>query len=319
MNYVTHLIENHLPETDILNRKDRLPARRCREDCAVLDARDPDRMLAFRGRIEPCGALFSSAFGVSGEDMHFLRAHSTECRPLLLGGSHAPLLILNDLTESAGVLLALSPRLDGAAFLRALTEQGLSPLLAPSLQGRTGPAHQADPLAAELVSEWFFYLTRIFSPRSPLGLCTRGMLIANFTGCHTESVGLPVSESTLSSNTWQRVAAFLLCVFLTLRRCNGTICAHAGGESADAPTLRVSLDGDAEQTLDNLCELSDAPFLSHPAFRDFRILRTRDGICMEAVLPDIEASAALRTSHCRQALRTIRLFFSEETLIDTHG
>lgn len=313
MNKIAKHIESYIPEMEHLNIKEALPARLCREDCAVLDASSPDRVLAYRGRTEIGGESFSSAFGISRADMRFLTEQLGHCDAIVVGGARTPILILCGLIDAAGVLLALSPHVERDAFLRALEEVGAEVAPAPSLQHVNVSAHRSDADTAELISEWSFYFSRIFSADPSIGLCTRGMLIANFTGCPAMLGELAIPTPALPPRALQCTSAFLLCTLLTLRHCDGEVSARTDGDGADAPTLCVSLQADAEQSRSNLSELSGARFLSHHGFRHLRVFRTPDGICLETELPSHRSAELLHSEVCLPSTPKFVLLFQKIT------
>lgn len=312
MNKITRSVESYIPEMKHLNTKKALPARLCREDCAVLDAHSPEHILAYRGRAELGGDSFSSAFGVSHADMRFLTEQLGRRDAIVVDGSKAPILVLCGLIDAAGILPALSPHVERDAFLRALEEIGVEVALAPSLRHVKPSAHRSDTDAAELISEWRFYFSRIFSADPSIGLCTRGMLIANFTGCPAMLGELAVPNPSLPPRALQCVSAFLLCTLLTLRRCDGEISAHTDN-GADAPTLCVSLQADAEQSRSNLSELAGASFLTHHGFRHLRVFRNRDGICLETELPSHRSAELLHSEVCLPSVPKFVLLFQKIT------
>lgn len=315
-------IESYVPEINLLDRKDRFPARLCREDCAVLDAAAPDRMLACRLGRGSNDTTFSSTFGVCAEDMRFLHTHLAPRRLLILGGARAPILVSADLLDSAGVLLALSPeRADPAAFLRALTEvlSDVPILLAPSLQEIPFSAHASDPRLTELICEWRFYCSRICSNRTEIGLRTRAMLIANFTGCHTETDSVPVEKLSLPLGEWRSVAAFLLCVFLDLRQQSGEIASSVDSTERHTPAFRVSVRTPAAAAHTGLRAWTCASFLSHPAFQRFRASWTPDGLCFEVSLLPAAPSGHLRTDLASPKTSKLVFFFQKITQNDLNS
>ena len=313
MNKITKPIESYIPEMEHLNTKETLPARLCREDCAVLDARSPERILAYRGRTETDGESFSSAFGVSRADMRFLTEQLGHRDAIVVDGTRTPILILCGLIDAAGVLLALSPHVNRDAFLRAQAELGMDIALAPSLRHVNPSAHRLDTDAAELISEWNFYFSRIFSADPSIGLCTRGMLIANFTGCHAMLGELAIPTPALPPRALQCTSAFLLCTLLTLRHCDGEISAHTNANQAQTPTLCVSLQANAEQSRSNLSELAGARFLTHHGFRHLRIFRNPDGICLETEFPSHPSAELLHSAVCLPSTPKFVLLFQKIT------
>jgi hypothetical protein len=317
------LIDSYSPESDRLDLKDHFPARLCREDCAVLDAADAEHVLACRSRAldgmtHPAPLNFSELFGISAEDMRFLREHAAPRRLILLGGKRAPVLVSCDLLESASVLLALSPHsAPSAPLIRALStavsDHELLP--APSLSRQVASAHRIDEKTNDLVAEWRFYAAHIGSERFAVGLRTRAMLIANFVGCHVESSALGGTDAPISSMSRQRLSAFLLCALLSFRTRESALSADTTcNRPENAPAFRFSLmregeepqaalhradaarSGDDRAAFDPALAPPDAAFLSHPAFRGLGISRAPDGSLLSLSLPNEEASALLHAT-----------------------
>lgn len=295
-------VDSYLPEIGLLAEKSGFSARLCREDCAIVSAADPSRVLACRCRAasgqapDPAACNPASLFGISASDLQLLKENLAPRRLLVLGGSPSPVLISCDLLESAGVLLMLAPhQTDTGAFLRALTALASDTelLIAPSLRRASASAHQTDAAIEELVSEWVFYASRIGAESERIGLCTRAMLIANFTGCHTETADPNADRLHLSQSICHRLSAFLLCAMLTLRGQNGNTCAQPTDASNAAPAFRLSLLRAEAEENNRTDALAHAPFLSHPEFRDLGIKDTPQGICFSFSLPRESTPALL--------------------------
>jgi len=292
-------IDSYIPEPELLAEKTAFCGRLCREDCAILDAASPDRVLAYRCRTETVEHRFSTLFGVRAADMRFLRSSLAPHRLLVLSGRSAPVLVSCDLLDSTGLLLALSPhQADTGSFLRALTTTATESkiLLSPTLRCSAITAHRDDPEVEGLLSEWAFYASRIVSGRAELGLCTRAMLIANFVGYPIRATDWSAEKLSLPTAVWHRLSALLLCVFLTFRQQNGALRADSLDSAPDSLALRLSLRPADREPHHRNCspELACAAFLSHPALRDLCVWRTPSGLCLSFKLP--RASASLQMS-----------------------
>ena len=312
--------DSYLPEIDLLAQKKSFSARHCREDCAVVSAVDPSRVLACRcriasGRSPDPAATPTSLFGIPASDLQFLKSHLAPHRLLVLAGSPSPVLVSCDLLEAAEVLLMLSPhQADADALLRALTVRlaNTEILISPSLCQISPTAHRNDPQIEELILEWMFYASRIGAEQERIGLRTRAMLIANFTGCRTEVAEPCEDELSLSRVVCHRVSAFLLCALLTLRDRDGD--PHTPSDTANevAPAFRLSLLQSDHQEETRTEPPLGAPMLAHSEFQGLRAWLTPQGIRFAFSLPR-EAMPALFCTEPSQDNAELVLIFEKIT------
>ena len=145
-----------------------------------------------------------------------------------------------------------------------------------------------DDALLEQLRELFFYLNS-FCYQYPFshGLFTGSLRIAHFVGCRLECDPLPFDEHCLDSKEQTRLAAFLLCVFLTLRRRIDELYAELYADSAPLFRYRICA---VTRSEDFLCDRSsnetvDVPdFLSLSCFRDFQFSVSDGSIRFDALL-----------------------------------
>lgn len=283
-------IRSYLPEIDLLKDKHGVGARILHEDCVVLDVQNGYRVIACRGEGLEIGAHFPSLCGLSDSDMSFWEAALCRHRRVLFNTTRGAALCFSELAENAGVLIVLLLHLSATDFLSALRSAEHNDIaVSPSLLSQPLPSAGYSFETREILDELFFYMDRILANRD-IGIMTRSLLIANFTGCQIDSSPLPVEHPPLSRTDEVRLTAFLFCVFLSLRSKNGNITATGvtHGDSTKAFRYRISVTtasngtSSAKKKAANPLEL---PFLTLPAFCDFSATVSENGIVLHAALP----------------------------------
>ena len=278
----------YIPESLLTEEKQELARRVCREDCLIVDPSNGFRILTSRGSTAMQGDLLNKRFAIPPSEMRFLRnALSKHTRILLTGGSSRALLVFADLLRASGILLVLAPHADASAVARLLNHLGRSEFAVSPALSRVSPVpHNTDGDVYEQLTELFFYLDRILSPSPRFGLRTKTHLIANFAGCILDDVAVPLDALSCPPAECERLVAFLLCAFLSLRARDRGVSAKT--DEAEQSVLRYRVEPIADGDGRNVPPC-DFPFLSLPAFRHFTVL-SADG---EA--PTLEARLNLST------------------------
>ena len=286
-------ISSFVPENLLLDGKDAHSCRPCREDCILLNANNHFSPVAFRGSFFDCDGDFFSYVGVSPSDLALLPSELHAHPRMLLPTPSGSLLLLGDLMPTTGLLLVIRPHLpadcSAASLLSALSmigETDFLPFPSVSLEASTSPF--PDDALLEQMRGLFFYLNS-FCTRYPFssGLFTGSLRIARFVGCRLECGPLPFDEHHLDSEEQTRLAAFLLCVFLKLRRKIDQLCADLCADSELLFRYRVCAvsKSDALSSAFSNRETADIPdFLRLPCFRDFRFSVSDGSIRFDALL-----------------------------------
>lgn len=281
-------LHSYIPELSMLETKHRDGTRAVHEDCAVVDAASGYRILAGRGEQITPEATLPALCGLTKSDIALLETALCKHHRILLKGKRRTVLIFADMLQETGTLIAILPHAGATAFRRALTLTGHHDLVCiPSFPEPS--ATDTDEEVCEQVEELFFYMDRILLRHDGVGIWTRSLLIANFTGCKLENVALPVENPPISAADEARLTVFLFCVFLTLRQKNGQVSAKSVQplQANEAYSYQVVLTptDPPRQKRSAKEENTDFPFLSLPAFYDFSA-RISDGrAILEAILP----------------------------------
>ncbi len=293
-------VASFLPEAQILNQINGSCCRLCHEDCAVLDARHGNVCLAFRGLgPRPDGDYFRG-LGIGETDLDFLRSAISTSSRVLLPSFAGPILVFPEWMEQTGLLIAIRPDLPkdvGAEELLSLLHRiGREDFLpSPSVRAFAGMPSEHLPLCEQL-RELFFYADAIFCA-APFrsGLLNGSVRIASFAGCQPESRFFSAQEELRTPTEQVFLAAFLLCVFLTLRQ--QTVCACAEtfpvscASGSDSP-LQYSVRFLAAPH-ESIASKHSAPlplvarelsFLNAPCFSEMQVSFSEDGVRFDTEL-----------------------------------
>ncbi|MBQ8431525.1 MAG: hypothetical protein IJX28_01445 [Clostridia bacterium] len=294
-------LHSYVPEAEQLEHKQRPTSRELWEDLAVLDAGNAYRILAARGEDFTVGEDFFLRCPIPTEHRPLLAALSPRSPRLLLPTRDGrTLLLFAEGAALTGLVLAVRLPLPPTATLRALHFLNSDDLLFPAaLSPKKDPSPRVeDEEVCRRLSEVLYYLNRILAPGSRVGLWTRCLLIANFTGCPLDRASLPTQVPPLGDYDEARLRFFLLCAFLSLRGSAGSIGARGDALplSPATPLYRCRV------TLSPTEPLADAtppiaapiPFLTAPCFADLLTVTDEKGLRMEVALP---------VSHNREGLR----------------
>ena len=288
----------YVPESLLTDEKQDRARRVCHEDFLIVDPADGFRVLVSRSRSPMQGKRLDKLFAIPSSEIQFLRnALSKSTRVLLMGGDSRALLVFGDLLRASGILLVLSPHADALAVARLLRHMGRSELaVSPALSQVSPIPHSGDDEVYEQLTELFFYLDRILSQSPRLGLRTKTHLIANFAGCILDDVAVPLDSLTCSSLERDRLIAFLLCAFLSLRTHDRGVSAKT--DDGDLPVLRYRVEPISDEN-GNDTPLLDFPFLSLPAFRHFAMCQTNGTPTLEAHLTLASKDGTVRAGSLR--------------------
>ncbi len=288
----------YVPESLLTDEKQDRARRVCHEDFLIVDPANGFRILVSRGRSPMQGKRLDKLFSIPASEMKFLRsALSKSTHVLLMGGNSRALLVLGDLLRASGVLLVLSPHADAHAVARLLGHMGRSDFAVSPAFSQVSPVpHSGDDEVFSQLTELFFYLDRILSPSPRFGLRTKTHLIANFAGCILDDVAVPLDALTCSPLESERLVAFLLCAFLSLRTHDRGVSAKT--DDRELPALRYRIEPITDETGSDAPSL-ELPFLSLPAFRRFAMRKTNGTPALEAHLNLSSKDDSLRAGALR--------------------
>ncbi len=307
--------ESYVPEAAAFADKGLCEARAFCEDCALLDTANGYRTVAFRGRDPGLGESFFQHMALPAEEIGFLERALAENRRTLLRGARGAVLIFPELLQATGLLLAVCPHAEPEAFFRALLYMGRQEIcFSPSYQACRTAHSAADEQVFAAASSLFFSLDRILS-NDTKALPIKCRLIASFAGYRPAAAAEPLRAlSTPSTADSARLVAFWLCVFLTLRRQNGSLTAERQAPAfSDTETLcRIEITDLPEQA--HKPKKALPRFWELPAFRDFSVAEENGHIVLEAAFRDPRKSPlALFSPHAApQHTLRITLSFSAE-------
>ena len=274
----------YVPEIDFTNEKALIPLRTHCEDISVINPADQFRILAHRPCLVGKDLTLPTLWAIPAEELVFLNtALSSHSRIALFADGHA-VLILGELHDASGVLLAVRPRISPTALRRYADTCCLGDLVfSPAFPL---PATSLSDEELEQMDELNYYLGQILKPRGEVGLATLTWRVANFVGCRLEHIDLPVEEPLLAEAQIKRLTAYLLCVFLHLHTLGGDV--SATDVTADTPQFRCRVeyvDPNAAPSNDRLLQLASLDFHKLPAFSDFVIRRQEERLILDAHLP----------------------------------
>lgn len=276
-------IKAYVPEFLMTDGKQENAVRVCREDCFIVDPADRFRILGWRTDTPVTAQHLTAARVLPTSELHFLESALTRSRRvLLMGRDRRPFLVFGELLPTTGILTVLSPYADAADVARMLHRMGRTDFaVTPSLGEISHMPSPEDDALYEQLCELFFYTDRMFAPAAQIGLRTRTHLIANFAGCVLDDVAVPLDSLACSDAEQDRLIAFLLCAFLSLRTQDGGVSART--DATEPPLLRYRIEPIAEPKKTS----SEAvfPFLSLPTFQRFAVLTDENGVrALEAYL-----------------------------------
>ena len=283
-------ISSYVPEAVLLDGKDGATCRVCREDCAVLDARNGYAVVAYRGHTPLLGSDFFSYARLDDSEYLFMQSASKTHARLLLNSSRGALLIFADHLEQTGLITVLLPNLqdvsNAAPSLRhALARIDRSDVLvSPSITERRLPLNAK---LCEWLEEQFFYIDAFLIPR-PLsnGFYRAASCIARFAGCRLGCAYTATDKQDVHPDDQIRFADFLLCTLLTLRQRDTAVSAKNVTDTVGAESVEYVICAASTQTapLDGNRSREAFPFLACECFSDFGISMENETFCLHAPL-----------------------------------
>ena len=118
-----------------------------------------------------------------------------------------------------------------------------------------------------------------------------------------DDVSVPLDAIACSTAEQDRLIAFLLCAFLSLRRQDGGVSAHA--DTKETTLLRYRIEPIAEKIVVQASK-SEFPFLALHSFRNFAVLTDENGTtALEAYLHPTDQGGKL----CANSPRLVGLRF----------
>ena len=155
-------VSSFVPESLLLDGKNALSCRPCREDCALLDTNRAFTPVAFRGAFFACDDFFSRV-GVSLSELTLLTSELRTHPRMLLPTASGSLLLFGELLQTTGLLLVIRPHLpancSAVSLLSALSMIGETYFaLPPSVSLKAASFSSFDDALLEQLRELFFYL-----------------------------------------------------------------------------------------------------------------------------------------------------------------
>lgn len=226
---MSQTVRGYVPEKYSFAEKDSLALRELFEACALLDAENAFQPVAYRGR-----QIADLLDRVGGADMAFLQAHCKTHRFLLLDLPQGRLLICSDWLNSTGLLLAVLLQCEVQVILQSMrfAALGEAVVCAPSVEHKR--VRKADLDLCERLKDHLISLTRILSANPDVCIRSHVRLISDFAGCRTHTQTNEELRLSLLPYDFQRLSAFLLCTFLTLRTKTGSV--DVIGKRDDVPS-----------------------------------------------------------------------------------
>ncbi|MBQ9132213.1 MAG: hypothetical protein IJX62_07065 [Clostridia bacterium] len=314
-----HLFRSYVPELSLLEEKQTGGVWVYEEACALLD-RATLTPLAYRGdQGDVPGSPADFAAFPPEEQAFFIHALDSN-QHFTLHGRQGTLIVLRHLEPATGLLLALRYGVEGGArqhLLRNARQMGfaLSPACQRLCHGGSLREQEQHLAAGERLKQ----LCGLLTPRSVQVLPQRILHLASFAGISLDVSHLPLFPSQLSTAQQNRLLAFLLCLFFTLRRQNGRLDLEELEKAPDAPPAQAG-----ERPLGfrmEWCRIPPIPngvsraatpapilplALTRPCFSDFHVTVGPEGLAVELTLPTpVSSFRAGDASRPRLLLRLI--------------
>ena len=279
----THTVNSYLPESAFLEGKQRLGARICREDCAVIDVLQNYTILASRGFDLPIGADFRRLVGMKKSTERALSKLLQTNQQIILSADGKPWFLFGQWLKSSGILLAIRPNCLFCAIPEALSVLNHSDFVFLSTASDEKPSSEDCKTAYEVLTDILYQVSYLIHRDDT---CTADRLIAHVAAF----AGYRVDFETVSalagfradSQTMQRIVPFLLCSFLYLRGKNGSLTAEQAPHKATL-YCRVSLCNDARASN---AALQEAPiFADAVGLRGCEIQNQKDNLQISFSLP----------------------------------
>lgn len=273
MLYETQSIHNYLPEKARLEGKDRRPSRVCREAFAVLSVDEDFRILASYGMKTNTDRSIFCAYGIHQKERSSAERAVRSGGRVLVPCQEGTLLIFSDWLHSTGLALTVHLPDPADEVMQTLAMMGRAEFTGVAVDVLSH-AHPSD-LVIDRLSELLYYLDRILSPRTEIGIVTRAALIAELIGCYANQASLPTAPTAFPQDG-HRLTAFLFCALLSLR--NESISLSAVGNLRCSLSYREEcLEKEGEKTPRSNQKFTWA---KHPGFAPFEISVQNNTISM---------------------------------------
>lgn len=207
---------------------------------------------------------------------------------LMLPCQSATLFLFSDWYASTGLLLAVRIQTEYTTAKKILDN-----LTRPRFFEEDPTQKAQDRVSekeAEAVEELLYYTDRIFAEDSDATPMMQTHLLANFAGCRLDQLDLNAAFPFPDKMVKDRYSAFLLCIFLTLRKTGGTVSAKENQQNVGKVQEEITAGSHAELAFSiTQKELSREktdfdlpihrskaprflfPFMELPCFRSFKL------------------------------------------------
>ena len=295
-------VESYVPAAAFYEGKRELAGEAFSDRFAVLDLNGAAPViLAARGRDLAPGAILP----LTPEDRLCAEDAARNGGSVLIPSGVGAALLFGD-AAADGLIPALFPEADADLTAQAFSlmdrpEWRVSPSFAKREITTAKRAHAISEVCRDL-AEGVAACERLFDPERAARFRSHSAEVAAFAGCRVEFGEMPRGKYPLSGYDRKRWTLLLLCLFLSLR-----------GASAKGPTLRMREES-RDRILTGMEYRSNADtakrdperfaFLDHPAFRDIRPEKTRDGYRFSLLLRS-DQTGGLRSVQIETRVRVV--------------
>lgn len=317
-------VRSYLAEPTLLDPKQTRDAWIYRESCALFDRATLTSLIHREDHGgTPCSLTEFAALPMEEQDFlhHVLNSNDH----VVLHGEQGVLILLRHLELATGLLLALRASVTGGErqhLIRTARQMGFA--ISPACQRlcRGGSPHGQEQHDA--VGESLHKLCNLLTPPPVQYLPGRILHLASFAGIALDVSQLPLLPSRLSPLQQSRLMAFLLCLFLTLRRQNGRLNLRdlpkehpdSYAETKDRP-LHFRMEWSRIPSTHRASSRTDTqasplpPVLNRPCFGEFRIVDGPGGLAVELTLHP--RRSLIRATGAPRSLLLLRLIPAELT------
>jgi hypothetical protein len=164
-----------------------------------------------------------------------------------------------------------------------------------------------------------FYAKRLFGDKRETNVTAQILMLANLVGCRLHTMSVSRVSANLDERETERMNAYLCCLFMTMRRCDGKVFA---GEITDENTsfsthvvqeygiyIKQCIRERAQKfpLLNMPMSTNVAHFFTHPVFADYQMEETEAGLCLHLPLNKTTQLSSF-TVHSREQEIVLTLF-----------
>ena len=272
-----YTIQSYVPEKEFLLGKDARFCSTAFENCFVVDVVDHNRIIAAGRNQNIIGTTIEKAYSVSLGGEIFNKAHDFSILPSSLGT-----LLVYPAWEWLGFALVFHLKEDFANVEKARKN---AQRYAFSALFDTEESNHSIGLESKLCA-LNFYVNHLFGKECEKNIAAHILMLANLAGCHLHEISVSHINFTCDEREFERLSAYLLCTFMTMRRHNGSVSTSLeNNENAENLSyipqeygIRIQQSMQTRLAKDNAFDLPNAAdienFASHPVFQKYKIEET---------------------------------------------